>query len=62
MDGKHYLFGWVPTKEGDTDKGLFQWGGACVPHQLYQREDGTLAVPCRTPSGPPSWKGRTWKT
>lgn len=42
MDGKHYLFGWVPTKEGDTDKGLFQWGGACVPHQLYQREDGTL--------------------
>lgn len=42
MDGKHYLFGWVPTKVGDSDKGAFQWAGTFVPHQLYQREDGTL--------------------
>lgn len=42
MDGKRYLLGWVPTKVGDSDKGAFQWAGTFVPHQLYQREDGTL--------------------
>ena len=42
MDGKRILFGWVPYKAGDEDQGQFQWGGVLVPHQLYQREDGTL--------------------
>lgn len=42
MDDKRYLLGWVPTKVGDSDKGAFQWAGTFVPHQLYQREDGTL--------------------
>ena len=42
MDGKRYLLGWVPTKVEDSDKGAFQWAGTFVPHQLYQREDGTL--------------------
>ena len=42
MDDKRYLLGGGPTKVGDSDKGAFQWAGTFVPHQLYQREDGTL--------------------
>jgi beta-fructofuranosidase len=39
-----YLFGWNPTRQGNTDTGAWQWGGNLVVHQLAQREDGTLAV------------------
>ena len=42
--GKRILFGWVPTKEGDDDRNQFQWGGALLPHEVYQRKDGTLGV------------------
>lgn len=50
FDGKkRYLIGWNPTKEGNVDKGLWQWGGSLVAHEIYQRKDGTLA--CRMPSG-----------
>jgi len=41
---KRYLFGWVPTKEGDDDLGNWQWGGTLVVHEIYQREDSTLGV------------------
>jgi beta-fructofuranosidase len=41
---KRYLFGWVPTKEGDDDLANWQWGGTLVVHEVYQREDGTLGV------------------
>ena len=41
---KRYLFGWNPTKEGDTDKGLWQWGGSLVVHEIYQHADGSLGV------------------
>lgn len=45
FDGKRrVLFGWVPTKEGDDDKNSYLWGGTFVPHELYQRNDGTLGV------------------
>ena len=44
-DGKkRYLIGWNPTKEGNVDSGLWQWGGNLVTHEIYQRKDGTLAV------------------
>lgn len=44
-DGQsRYLFGWLATREGDCDQGNWQWGGSLVVHELYQREDGTLAV------------------
>ena len=44
-DGTHrYLFGWLATREGNRDDGTWQWGGNLVVHELYQREDGTLAV------------------
>jgi beta-fructofuranosidase len=44
-DGEHrYLFGWVPTKEGEDDLGAVQWGGTLVVHEVYQREDHSLGV------------------
>jgi beta-fructofuranosidase len=39
-----YLFGWVPSKEGETDLGGWQWGGTLVVHQLHQRPDRSLGV------------------
>ena len=41
---KRYLFGWVPTKEGEDDLSNWQWGGALVVHEVFQREDRTLGV------------------
>jgi len=41
---RRYLFGWNPTREGETDEGHWQWGGNLVVHELAQRADGTLAV------------------
>ncbi|MGW0229261.1 glycosyl hydrolase family 32 [Actinopolymorpha singaporensis] len=44
-DGEHrYLFGWVATKEGETDLGAWQWGGTLVVHEVYQRADHSLGV------------------
>jgi beta-fructofuranosidase len=49
-DGAHrYLFGWVPTKEGERDLGAQQWGGTLVVHEVVQRPDGSLGV--AMPSG-----------
>jgi beta-fructofuranosidase len=39
-----YLFGWVPTKQGDTDLGAWQWGGTLVVHEVYQRLNRSLGV------------------
>ncbi len=47
-DGEHrYLFGWVPTKEGEDDLAPWEWGGTLVVHEVVQRADGSLgaAVP-----------------
>lgn len=42
-NGKNrYLFGWVPTKEGQKDSGAWQWGGNLMSHQLFQKKDGEL--------------------
>lgn len=44
-DGDHrYLFGWVATKEGESDLGAWQWGGTLVVHEVYQRSDRSLGV------------------
>ena len=37
-----FLFGWIATREGETDDGWWQWGGCLAVHQLLQRPDGTL--------------------
>jgi beta-fructofuranosidase len=39
-----FLFGWNPTREGETDEGRWQWGGHMVAHRLRQQSDGTLGV------------------
>lgn len=44
VGGQRILFGWVPTREGDDDKNNFQWGGALVAHEIFQRDDKTLGV------------------
>lgn len=41
---RRYLLGWNPSREGETDYGAPQWGGHLVVHDLWQRDDGTLAV------------------
>lgn len=41
-DTERVLFGWVPTKEGETDAGMWQWGGNLMSHGLHQRSDGEL--------------------
>jgi len=41
---KRYIFGWNPTKVGNTDRGLWQWGGNLVVHEIYQKPDGSLGT------------------
>ncbi|WEV73909.1 glycoside hydrolase family 32 protein [Bifidobacterium sp. ESL0798] len=45
LNGKRVLFGWVGTKEDNDDTKNYEWGGTFVPHEVYQRADGTLG--CR---------------
>lgn len=45
FDGnRRILFGWVPTKLNCEDMNQYEWGGTLVPHEVYQREDGTLGT------------------
>lgn len=44
LNGRRFLFGWVPTREGCIDTGNFEWGGTFMTHEVYQRPDGTLGV------------------
>ncbi|HJA32372.1 MAG TPA: family 43 glycosylhydrolase [Candidatus Eisenbergiella pullicola] len=41
---KRYLFGWLASREGEADSGNWQWGGNMLVHELYQKEDKSLAV------------------
>jgi beta-fructofuranosidase len=42
--GRRYVFGWVPTREGEKDDGNWQWGGNLVAHEVVQQPDGALTV------------------
>ncbi len=44
LNGQRVLFGWVPTKVECNDRNNFEWAGTFMPHEIYQREDGTLGV------------------
>lgn len=44
LNGRRVLFGWVPTKADDDDTHNYEWGGTFVPHELYQRPDGSLGT------------------
>lgn len=41
---RRFLFGWLPTREGDRDSGGWQWGGTLVVHEIWQTSEGWLAV------------------
>ncbi len=41
---RRYLFGWLPTRDGEKDDGGWQWGGSVVVHEVMQQPDGTLRV------------------
>ncbi len=41
---RRFLFGWNPTREGDSDTGGWQWGGNLVVHEIEQQPDGSLTV------------------
>lgn len=41
---QRFLFGWIPTREGDQDTGAWQWGGCLCAHEICQRPDGTLYI------------------
>ncbi len=41
-DGARYFAGWIPTREGETDGGAWQWAGAMTAHEAVGRADGTL--------------------
>jgi beta-fructofuranosidase len=44
-DGKRrFAFGWSPTRQGETDKGSWEYGGSLVVHQFKCEEDGSIAV------------------
>lgn len=44
-DGNNrYLFGWVPTRQDNSDSKPWMWGGNLLIHQLIQEDDGTLTV------------------
>lgn len=48
FDGKRrILFGWVRTRTTWDDNADGTWGGTFVPHEIYQRPDGSLG--CRLP-------------
>lgn len=45
FDGsRRILSGWVPTRENDDDRANWLWGGSFMPHEVYQRPNGTLGV------------------
>ena len=44
LNGQRVLFGWVPTKENCDDTKNFEWGGTFLPHEICQRDDGSLGV------------------
>lgn len=44
-DGQNrYIWGWNPTKDGQSDAGGRNWGGNLVAHKLVQNADGTLST------------------
>lgn len=42
--GGRWCFAWTPSKRGERDSGIWEWGGTLVMHQLNQQSDGKLGV------------------
>lgn len=41
-DGRRFFFGWIASKEGNTDLGPWQWAGTMAVLEARQNPDGTL--------------------
>ena len=41
-DGRRFFFGWIASKEGNTDHGPWQWAGTMSVLEALQNPDGTL--------------------
>jgi beta-fructofuranosidase len=41
-DGRRFFFGWIASKEGNTDDGPWQWAGTMSVLEARQNADGTL--------------------
>jgi len=41
---RRFAFGWTPTRQGDDDTGVWQWGGNLVVHEVVADVDGALHV------------------
>ncbi len=41
---RRFIFGWNPTREGETDTGGWEWGGHMVVHELRPNEDGGFSI------------------
>lgn len=59
LRGRRYFAGWIPTKEGETDDGAWQWAGELAVHEVGQEPDGSLAF--RLPAGLRGRFGETTK-
>jgi beta-fructofuranosidase len=42
-DGRRFFFGWIASKEGNSDDGAWQWAGTMAVLEACQNADGTLA-------------------
>jgi beta-fructofuranosidase len=41
---RRFVFGWNPTREGETDSGRWQWGGNMVVHEVRRGDGDNLTV------------------
>ncbi|GLI27142.1 beta-fructofuranosidase [Agromyces rhizosphaerae] len=41
-DGRHFFFGWIASREGESDDGAWQWAGTMSVLEAEQRGDGSL--------------------
>lgn len=41
---RRFVFGWLPTREGEQDEGAWQWGGDMVVHELKPATEGIAVV------------------
>jgi beta-fructofuranosidase len=41
-DGRRFFFGWIASKEGNSDDGPWQWAGTMAVLEARQNSDGTL--------------------
>ena len=42
LHGRRYFAGWIPSREGETDDGAWQWAGELAVHEARQADDGSL--------------------